>query len=79
MSKKHTMIVEALQNIKEELGEIKKLDAVQNEQLASHMRRTELLEKYIHSTPQRILLWVSILGGLATLAKLILSSHSGIA
>lgn len=72
MEKQLSRIESKLDIVIADIAEIKTLDAVQNSQLSEHIRRTEALEKRVDSFWQKALVAVSILGGLATLAKLLL-------
>ena len=47
-------IIDKLDKISEDVAEIKVMDAIQNEQLKEHMRRTDILEQQIDKIDGRV-------------------------
>jgi len=72
MNEQLTRIELKLDVLKADVHSIKVLDAVQNEQLASHIKRTELLEKRFDSLPQKLLVVISLIGGVVTVARVLI-------
>lgn len=69
-------IFEKLDEIGKDVSEIKVMDAVQNEQLATHMKRSDLLEKRIEQVDEHVkgiwkdaLKWIASIAGLAAVIK----------
>jgi hypothetical protein len=72
MEEKLGRIEQKLDTVLEDVAHIKVLDAVQNAQLAEHMRRSDALERKVDSIWQKALTIVSLLGGLTVLGKALL-------
>lgn len=47
-------VLEKLDKIAEDIAEIKVMDAIQNEQLREHMRRSDLLEKRVEQVDAKV-------------------------
>lgn len=73
MEEKLGRIEQKLDAVMIDIADIKVLDAVQNTQLAEHMRRSDALERKVDNFWQKALTVVSLASGLALLAKTLLS------
>jgi hypothetical protein len=60
-----------LDKIQEDISEIKKNVAVNTSDLSHHIARTNLLEKKVESIPAKVLVFLSLLSGLLTVAKML--------
>lgn len=60
---------EKIDRVQTDISEIKALDAVQNTQLAEHMRRSDTLERKVDNIWAKALTIVSLAGGLLLLVK----------
>ena len=65
-----------VKEIRKDVAEIKVMDAVQNEQLATHMKRSDMLEKRVEQVDSRIknlwknaIMWLASVAGLALTLK----------
>lgn len=72
MEERLARIEDKLDGVKTDIAEIKALDAVQNTQLAEHMRRSDALERKVDNIWAKALTIVSLLSGLAVLGRLLL-------
>jgi len=61
-----------LESIDKAIQGVSTLQAVHTQQLADHMRRTDLLETTVNGLPQKALIFISIVSGFIALIKLAL-------
>ncbi len=58
-----------LNEIHKDLSEVNKTLAVNTESLKYHIHRTNLLESHINALPQKVLIYISILGAVLTIGS----------
>lgn len=62
-----------LEEITQQISEITVTMAVNTESLKQHMKRSDLLEAQVNNLPQKVLIFISIIGGIITILSKVLS------